>query len=66
LSGTVELKAGQIVELVTPGGGGYGAPSERQDEAILRDLREERITAEFAQRIYGYPTERRTYQAAIA
>ncbi len=54
LPGTVELKAGQLVELVTPGAGGYGAPSGRDPQAVLRDLREERIDAEFAARVYGF------------
>jgi N-methylhydantoinase B len=53
LPGTVQLKAGQVVELVTPGGGGYGLPSGRSLEAIRRDVKEERITAEFAERVYG-------------
>ena len=51
--GSVTLKAGQIVELVTPGGGGYGVPEGRRAEAVQRDVREGRITAEFAERIYG-------------
>lgn len=66
LSGTVQLSAGQVVELVTPGGGGYGSPSGRSQEAIRRDLKEERITAEFAERVYGLGAEQKPHRAATA
>ncbi|MND38818.1 hydantoinase B/oxoprolinase family protein [Agrobacterium tumefaciens] len=66
LPGTVQLKAGQIVELVTPGGGGYGLPSGRAAGDIERDLREDRITPEFAERIYGYRALPETHRAATA
>ncbi len=66
LPGTVQLKAGQIVELVTPGGGGYGVPSGRSLDDIERDLREDRITADFAERVYGYQTQHETHRAATA
>lgn len=66
LPGTVQLKAGQVVELVTPGGGGYGEPSGRSLEAIRRDIKEERITAEFAGRIYRLGAEQTPHRAATA
>ncbi len=44
-SGIVALKPGQIVEIVTPGGGGYGPPSARSPEAVARDRAEGRVTA---------------------
>lgn len=66
LPGTIQLKAGQVVELVTPGGGGYGSPSGRSLEAIRRDIKEERITAEFAERIYGRGGEQKPHLAATA
>lgn len=66
LPGTVQLKAGQVVELVTPGGGGYGSPSGRSLEAIRRDLKEERITAEFAERVYGFGAAQKPHRAATA
>ncbi|WEX11039.1 hydantoinase B/oxoprolinase family protein [Chelativorans sp. AA-79] len=50
--GTVALMPGQIVEIVTPGGGGYGAPEKRAREAIARDLAEDRIDARTAEAIY--------------
>ncbi|MBY5713798.1 hydantoinase B/oxoprolinase family protein [Rhizobium leguminosarum] len=66
LPGTVQLKAGQVVELVTPGGGGYGEPLGRSLEAICRDIKEERITAEFAERIYRLGAEQKPHRAATA
>jgi N-methylhydantoinase B len=66
LPGTVQLKAGQVVELVTPGGGGYGSPSGRSLEAIRRDIKEERITAEFAERVYRFGAEQKPLRSATA
>ena len=43
--GSGMLQAGQTVEIVTPGAGGYGPPRERAPEAVRRDIAERRITA---------------------
>ena len=51
--GVVTLRPGQLVELVTAGGGGYGAPARRDPDAIRRDVAEHRISAEEAREIYG-------------
>lgn len=53
-SGMVDLQPGQIVEIVTPGGGGYGPAAERTPEAVARDVAEGRISATFARETYGY------------
>jgi N-methylhydantoinase B len=52
--GTVPLKKGQVVEIVTPGGGGYGLPMHRDKTDVARDIAEQRITPEFAREVYGY------------
>lgn len=52
--GMIDLEPDQIVEISTPGGGGYGPPSERNSDAIARDLAERRTTAEEASTIYGF------------
>src|SRR5262249_50102821 len=44
----VPLPKGTLVELCTGGGGGYGPPSERDPEALARDLREGYITESHA------------------
>jgi len=51
--GSGVLKRGQIVEIVTPGAGGYGPPSARDPAAVTRDIAERRLTAAAAQAIYG-------------
>lgn len=51
--GMVDLKPGQIVSIITPGGGGYGDPAARDPAAVRRDLAEGRISAAIAERVYG-------------
>jgi N-methylhydantoinase B len=46
------LQEGQIVEILTPGSGGYGPPAERSLAAVRRDLAEGRITPDAARVIY--------------
>ncbi|SPZ48172.1 5-oxoprolinase (ATP-hydrolyzing) [Agrobacterium tumefaciens] len=66
LPGIVQLRAGQIIEIVTPGGGGYGSPSGRSLDAISRDIKEERITTDYAERVYGYRASPDAGRSAIA
>lgn len=49
----LSLGRGESVRLETPGGGGFGAPGKRADEALARDLRDGRISREIAERAYG-------------
>jgi N-methylhydantoinase B len=51
--GATELKAGQVIAVVTPGAGGYGPPSGRAREAVARDVAEGRIAPAAAREIYG-------------
>ena len=53
--GVVALEAGQIVEVVTAGGGGHGDPALRDRQAVLRDLAEGRYSPATAAAIYLYP-----------
>ena len=50
------LDPGDVVVVETGGGGGYGAPSERDTAAIERDLLYGYITPAAAERDYGYTT----------
>ncbi len=50
--GSGVLTEGQTVEIVTPGAGGYGAPSERAPDAVRRDIAEGRIAAVAARALY--------------
>lgn len=47
------LKAGESVRLETPGGGGFGAPAERDPQALAADIADGRLTLEAARRDYG-------------
>jgi N-methylhydantoinase B len=50
---TVRLKPGQVLSVQTPGGGGYGNPRERAEQAVLRDVRDGKVTRSAAKAIYG-------------
>jgi N-methylhydantoinase B len=52
----VLLRPGDIVEIITPGAGGYGPPQERPRELVERDVREDRIELKLAREIYGRAT----------
>jgi len=50
---THELPPGATVSIRTPGAGGYGDPADRDPEAVRRDLRTEKVSAEAAMTAYG-------------
>ena len=50
VNGSGRLRAGEIVEIITPGAGGYGAPSERDPAAVERDVADGRINLATAAR----------------
>lgn len=52
LSGAV-LQPGEVLQLLTPGGGGYGPPVERDVRAVLEDVRAGRISEGHAEQFYG-------------
>jgi N-methylhydantoinase B/oxoprolinase/acetone carboxylase alpha subunit len=49
----VLLKRGDIVRYVTPGGGGYGDPYQRDPEAVLDDVRNGWVSRDSALHDYG-------------
>jgi N-methylhydantoinase B len=49
----VELIPGEVIELRTPGGGGYGDPLTRPIEKVLLDLKKDYISIETAREKYG-------------
>jgi N-methylhydantoinase B len=51
--GRYDLQSGEKVVSITPGGGGYGDPLERDVLAVLDDYRESRVTLEAAAAYYG-------------
>lgn len=50
--GINRVPAGERLILQTPGGGGYGEPSERDRDAVARDLSEGLISKEAAESLY--------------
>lgn len=48
----ISIKRGDRVKIVTPGGGGYGSPEERNDALIKEDLLEGYISKEMAEKTY--------------
>ncbi|WP_410631055.1 hydantoinase B/oxoprolinase family protein [Amycolatopsis sp. cmx-4-83] len=58
---TLRLHRGDVLEIHTSGGGGYGDPRERSREAVLADVRDELVSPAAAAAVYGLvlpPTER--------
>ena len=49
---TEELEAGDILEVRTAGGGGYGDPAKRDPELIKKDLENGIITSSYAKKYY--------------
>ena len=46
-----------MISIRTCGGGGYGPPEERDREAVLRDVREGKVSRERARDIYKLEAE---------
>ncbi len=49
----MELKKGDVLTIYTAGGGGYGAPAEREGRLIAADIRNGYVTREAAEAAYG-------------
>lgn len=47
------VKAGQVVRVVTTGGGGWGDPLTREPELVAKDVTEGRVSVEVARKDYG-------------
>ena len=51
--GAFQAPAGSVVDMITPGSGGFGPPSERDPAAIRADLEAGYVTEEATKREYG-------------
>jgi N-methylhydantoinase B len=49
----VELRRGDVLECIFGGGGGFGDPHERDPQAVLRDVRQGKVSAGAAREMYG-------------
>jgi N-methylhydantoinase B len=54
---TTELEENDVASVQTPGGGGYGDPSERSAEKVLEDVKNEKVSVEAARKEYGVVIE---------
>jgi N-methylhydantoinase B len=52
--GAGALKPGQIIEIITPGAGGYGPTAQRDPAAVARDVAEGRIEPAAAREVYRH------------
>ncbi|MGH8616833.1 MAG: hydantoinase B/oxoprolinase family protein [Burkholderiales bacterium] len=52
-SSDTPLKPGDLLRIVSPGGGGYGDPRERDPALVRRDLVEGKISERAAREVYG-------------
>lgn len=50
----IELKRGDLVRIITGGGGGWGDPRAREREQVRRDVEDGYISSEMARSLYGY------------
>ncbi|MFC7233490.1 hydantoinase B/oxoprolinase family protein [Saliphagus sp. GCM10025308] len=53
----VALSEGDVVSIRTAGGGGYGDPTDRDIDAVLRDVERGYVSPERAQQVYGVDVE---------
>ncbi|WP_137180364.1 hydantoinase B/oxoprolinase family protein [Roseomonas sp. AR75] len=49
----MRLTAGEAVRIQTPGGGGFGAPSQRDPQGLAADIHDGKVSREAAERDYG-------------
>jgi N-methylhydantoinase B len=49
---TVQLKPGEVISYRTCGGGGFGAPEERDPQLVLKDVRDGKVSLERARSVY--------------
>jgi len=54
---TTNLESGDVASVQTPGGGGYGDPTERDPERVLSDVLNEKVSVEAAREEYGVVVE---------
>jgi N-methylhydantoinase B len=60
----LELQPYQVVRIITPNGGGYGDPLERDPQLVLRDVEDGFVDVEGAARDYGVRIESGAVDAA--
>jgi N-methylhydantoinase B len=61
---TIDLVPGDVISVRTCGGGGYGAPIEREPARVLRDVLEGKVSVERARDVYRVAIADRALDAA--
>ncbi|MGH3281242.1 MAG: hypothetical protein ACRDNW_19205, partial [Trebonia sp.] len=61
----VQLHRGDRVRIVSPGGGGYGSPLERDPALVLEDVREGFCAEDAAFAVYGVVLQRNEGRLAL-
>jgi N-methylhydantoinase B len=61
---TLDLVPGDVISVRTCGGGGYGPPEERDPERVLRDVLEDKVSADRARDVYRVAIADRRLDAA--
>ncbi len=59
---TVSIKKGDVIRVMTSGGGGWGDPLEREEELVLRDVRCGGVTVRRAREVYGVVIDEKTLE----
>jgi N-methylhydantoinase B len=60
----VELRCGDVLRVVTSGGGGWGNPAERDPLAVLQDVKDGFVSLDSARQAYGVVIEADTWKIA--
>ena len=64
--GRLFLKRGDVFFHTTAGSGGWGSPLERDPERVLDDVRNEKLTFDYAEREYGVVIDREVFRVDYA
>ena len=56
------MRKGDMVSLVTGGGGGWGDPMKREPKLVLRDVVNEYVTPKVAREVYGVEINKETME----
>jgi N-methylhydantoinase B len=56
----MSAKKGDVFRVILAGAGGYGPPLQRDPERVAEDVREEKLSIEYARRVYGVVLDRQT------
>jgi N-methylhydantoinase B len=62
---TITVRQGDVYRHVLAGAGGWGDPSGRDPERVLRDVLEEKITPEYARREYAVAIDGTTWNVSM-